>query len=220
MGAVLVIARLDRLSRNVAMIARLIGSGLDFVVTDFPYANKFTIHVLAAVAEYEYRIQSERVKAILAATKRRGIEVGKTKGDSARRFPPGCQQGSATARQTRAEARRSDLAPLLWKSIEEGKSYRVIASEFNGTGVVPARQRKWTADAIWSIASLTAVEFRASSEAAAGRRVRVAQIKVRQRVEEIGLLLLTWRSDTWTHQAIASDLRRGALDALGGAIGA
>jgi DNA invertase Pin-like site-specific DNA recombinase len=52
MGAVLVIARLDRLSRNVAMIARLMDSGLDFVATDFPYANKFTIHLLAAVAEY------------------------------------------------------------------------------------------------------------------------------------------------------------------------
>ena len=55
MGAVLVIARLDRLSRNVAMIARLMDSGLDFVATDFPYANKFTIHLLAAVAEYESR---------------------------------------------------------------------------------------------------------------------------------------------------------------------
>jgi DNA invertase Pin-like site-specific DNA recombinase len=123
MGAVLIIARLDRLSRNVAMIARLLDSGLDFVATDFPYANKFTIHVLAAVAEYEYRIRSERMKAILAATKRRGSEVGKMKGDSTHRFPPGCQQASARARQARAEARRSDLAPLLWKSIEEGKSY-------------------------------------------------------------------------------------------------
>ena len=66
MGAVLAIACLDRLSRNVAMIARLMDSGLDFVAIDFPYANKVTIHVLAAVAEYESRIQSERTKAILA----------------------------------------------------------------------------------------------------------------------------------------------------------
>ena len=58
LDAALVIARLDRLSRNVAMIARLMDSGLDFVATDFPYANKFTIHLLAAVAEYESRIHS------------------------------------------------------------------------------------------------------------------------------------------------------------------
>jgi DNA invertase Pin-like site-specific DNA recombinase len=88
MGAVLAIACLDRLSRNVAMIARLMDSGLDFVAIDFPYANKFTIHVLAAVAEYESRIQSERMKAILAAVKQRGHKVGNTKRDSTRQFPP------------------------------------------------------------------------------------------------------------------------------------
>jgi DNA invertase Pin-like site-specific DNA recombinase len=93
MGAVLVIARLDRLSRNVAMIARLMDSGLDFVATDFPYANKFTIHLLAAVAEYESRIHSERMKAIMAAVKQRGIKVGKTKGDSTRQFPPRLSTG-------------------------------------------------------------------------------------------------------------------------------
>ena len=152
MGAVLVIGRLDRLSRNVAMIAQLMESGLEFVATDFPYANKFTIHVLAAVAEYESRIQSERMKAVLAALKQRGIKVGNTKRDSTRRFPPGCQQASAQARQARAEARRRDLAPLVWNFIAEGKSHRVIANEFNETGVSLIRHSKWKKHAIWRIA--------------------------------------------------------------------
>ena len=212
MGAVLVIARLDRLSRNVAMIARLMDSGRDFVATDFPYANKFTIHVLAAVAEYESRIQSQRMKAILAAVKQRGSEVRNTKRDSTRRFPPGCQQASARVRRARAEARRCDLAPLVWKSIAEGKSYRVIADEFNETGVAPARQSKWTANAIWRIASQTAGEIGSSPDVVATRRVGVAQIKVRKRVEEIGPLLLTWRRDAWTYQAIAAELRRRGIE--------
>ena len=110
MGAVLVIACLDRLSRNVAMIARLMDSGLDFVAIDFPYANKFTIHVLAAVAEYESRIQSERMKAILAAVKQCGRKVGNTKRNSTRQFPPGCQQASARARQR--ERKREDATLL------------------------------------------------------------------------------------------------------------
>jgi DNA invertase Pin-like site-specific DNA recombinase len=97
MGAILLIARLDRLSRNVAMIARLMESGVDFVATDFPYANKFTIHVLSAVAEYESRLQSERMKAVLAALKQRGIKD--TKSNWTRRFPPGCHQASARAKQ-------------------------------------------------------------------------------------------------------------------------
>ena len=51
--ATLLIARLDRLSRNVAMIARLIESKVDFVAVDFPHANRFTLHILAAIAEHE-----------------------------------------------------------------------------------------------------------------------------------------------------------------------
>ena len=208
MGAVLIIARLDRLSRNVAMIARLMESGLDFVATDFPYANKFTIHVLSAVAEYESKLQSERMKAVLAAAKQRGTKARDTKRDWTRRFPPGCHQASARARWARAEARRRDLAPLLWKSIAEGKSYRVIATEFNETGVARAWQSKWTADAIWRIASLTAAEFGTSPEVAAARRVGTAQLKVRRRVDEIGPLLLMLRGEGWTYQTIASELRR------------
>jgi DNA invertase Pin-like site-specific DNA recombinase len=212
MGAVLVIARLDRLSRNVAMIARLLDSGIDFVATDFPHANKFTIHVLAAVAEYESRLQSERMKAVFAGLKQRGIKVGNARRNSTRRFPPGCQQASARARRARAEARRCDLAPLVWQSISEGKSYRVIANEFNETGVAPSRQSKWTKNAVYRIASLAAGEFGFSAGGMAARRIGVAQLKVRRRVDEIGPLLLTWRGEGWTYQAIASELRRLGIE--------
>jgi DNA invertase Pin-like site-specific DNA recombinase len=211
MSAVLVIARLDRLSRNVAMVARLMDSGLDFVATDFPYANKFTIHVLAAVAEYESKLQSERMKAIFSKIKHRGAKERDATRDAACRFPPGCHEASARVRQARAEARRRDLAPLLWKSIAEGKSYRVIADEFNETGVARAWQSNWTAHAIWRIAGLTAAEFGNSPEVRAARRVGVAQLKVRRRVNEVGPLLLTWRSDGWTYQTIACELRRRGI---------
>ena len=59
------------------MIARLMDGGLDFVATDFPYANKFTIHVLAAVAEYESRIQSERMKSRDEAMRERSPKNGR-----------------------------------------------------------------------------------------------------------------------------------------------
>lgn len=75
-GATLIIARLDRLSRNVAFIAALMDSGIDFVCCDNPHANRFTIHVLAAMAEYERGLISERTKAALAAAKKRGKKLG------------------------------------------------------------------------------------------------------------------------------------------------
>jgi DNA invertase Pin-like site-specific DNA recombinase len=73
--ATLVIARLDRLSRDAGMIAGLMESGLDFVVADFPHATHLTLHILAAVADYEWRITSDRVKAALARS-RKGARGG------------------------------------------------------------------------------------------------------------------------------------------------
>jgi DNA invertase Pin-like site-specific DNA recombinase len=136
--AVLVIARLDRLSRNVEMISRLMESRLEFVAVDFPYANRFTIHILAAVAEYESRLSSERMKQVIAARRERGAKVGHFVSGLPRRFPPGCQEASALMRQARSEARARDLAPLVWKAVAEGKSMSVIADEFNDSGVAPA----------------------------------------------------------------------------------
>src|SRR5262249_31611092 len=66
-GSKLIVARLDRLARNVAFVSRLMESGADFEAVDFPQANRFTVHILAAVAEYEGRLISERTRAGLAA---------------------------------------------------------------------------------------------------------------------------------------------------------
>src|SRR5580700_11372561 len=74
--AVLLIARLDRLARNVAFIANLMESGVDFVAVDMPTANRLTIHILAAVAEHEREMISQRTKAALAAAKQRGTRLG------------------------------------------------------------------------------------------------------------------------------------------------
>ena len=75
-SAVLVIAKLDRLARNFALIAQLMESGVEFVAADFPQANQLTIHILAAIAEYEAKLISERVKAAIVASKARGVVWG------------------------------------------------------------------------------------------------------------------------------------------------
>jgi DNA invertase Pin-like site-specific DNA recombinase len=72
-GGTLIIAKLDRLARNVAFISTLMESGVDFEAVDFPQANRLTIHIMAAVAEHEAKAISERTKAALAAAKRRGV---------------------------------------------------------------------------------------------------------------------------------------------------
>ena len=72
----LVVAKLDRLARNVHFISGLLQSKVDFVALDFPEANTFTIQIMAALAEQEARLISERTKAALAAAKRRGVILG------------------------------------------------------------------------------------------------------------------------------------------------
>ena len=74
--AKLVIAKLDRLARNVHFISGLMESGVDFVAADMPEANKLTVHIMAAMAEYEREQISDRTKKALAAVKARGKKLG------------------------------------------------------------------------------------------------------------------------------------------------
>lgn len=74
--ATLIIAKLDRLARNVAFVSSLMEAGVEFVAVDAPYANKLMLHILSAFAEHEREMISERTKAALAAAKKRGVVLG------------------------------------------------------------------------------------------------------------------------------------------------
>jgi DNA invertase Pin-like site-specific DNA recombinase len=100
----LVIARLDRLARSTAMIAGLMKSGVDFVAADMPLANRFTIHILAAVAEYEARLISERTKAAFATAKARGRKFGNPD-PTTHRFSDAARKAQVRTIREKAKAR-------------------------------------------------------------------------------------------------------------------
>jgi len=102
--AKLIIAKLDRLSRNLAFIATLMDSGVEFIAVDNPHANKLTIHILAAVAQHERETISERTKAALAAAKRRGVKLGSPRLVAARK-------ASRKARSTAADTFAANVRP-------------------------------------------------------------------------------------------------------------
>jgi DNA invertase Pin-like site-specific DNA recombinase len=204
--AVLVIARLDRLSRNVELITRLMEAGVEFVAADFPHANKFTIHVLAAIAEYESRLISERIKASYAAARERGTAVWPRVKNPQARLGPHAQEISAQNRRARVEARARDLGPLIWKAIAEGKSYRMIADEFNRTGVRPRRKAPWCALSVWLIAKQSFAEFGAPRKTLSPPGMRRENMLLR--LAEIGPRLVEWRRQGLSCARMASELNR------------
>jgi DNA invertase Pin-like site-specific DNA recombinase len=137
--AKLVIAKLDRLSRNLAFIAALMDSGAEFVACDMPHANKLTVHILAAVAEHEREMISDRTKAALAAAKARGKKLGNPKLAEARKR---AVQGNKSA----AARYAANVLPVIREIRASGvQSLRGVARALAARGIKTARGGEWTA---------------------------------------------------------------------------
>jgi DNA invertase Pin-like site-specific DNA recombinase len=143
--ATLIIAKLDRLARNVAFISNLMESGVEFTAVDFPQANRLTVHILAAVAEHEAKAISTRTKDALAAVKARGKRLGGDRGNLPAVAKTGAK-ASVAARIAKAHNRASDLAPIIEELKASGAvSLRQIAAELNAKGIKTARGGEWSA---------------------------------------------------------------------------
>jgi DNA invertase Pin-like site-specific DNA recombinase len=133
LNATLMVARLDRLGRDVEHIARLVKSEVEIVVVDNPHATRFTIHILAAVAEEQRQRISETTKEALQAAKKRGVVLGKN--------------GTALAVENKliAEKFARKLAPLIRRLANKGiRTVRAIAIELNRKEVPTFRREgKW-----------------------------------------------------------------------------
>jgi DNA invertase Pin-like site-specific DNA recombinase len=146
-GAKLIIAKLDRLARNVAFISNLMEAGVDFVAVDFPQANRLTVHILAAVAEHEAKMISERTKAALAAAKARGVKLG---GDRGAVLTAEAREAGLKARTARADKRAADLRPTIEALQAAGTtSLRGIAAALNDRGIqTPRGKGEWQAGTV------------------------------------------------------------------------
>lgn len=142
-GATLIIAKLDRLARNVAFVSSLMELGVDFVAVDFPQANRLTIHILAAVAEHEAKAISERTKAALQAAKARGTKLGGFRGV---RIDDSARAASLARRKAIADDRAADLAPIIGELRAQGvASLGKIAAELSARNIPTARGgANWT----------------------------------------------------------------------------
>lgn len=146
--ATLIIAKLDRLARNVHFISSLMESGVEFIAVDFPQANRLTVHILAAVAEHEAFMISARTKAALAAAKARGVTLGGLRGNLDRMEIIGRKGNvaSAVARRKAAVMRNEDLLPVICDIRAAGETTPgQIAHALNERGITAARGGTWGA---------------------------------------------------------------------------
>ena len=134
--AVLVVAKLDRLARNVHFISGLMEAKVKFIALDMPEANELTLHVMAAFAEHEAKRISERTKAALAVAKERGVQLGTA---GAANLQPNIE-----ARQQKAQAFAESLSGIFEGFKLRELTQRQMVAELNQLGIKTARGGSWS----------------------------------------------------------------------------
>lgn len=146
-NATLLLAKLDRLSRDAHFLLGLQKAGVRFVAVDMPHADNFTVGILAMVAQKEREMISQRTKDALAAAKARGVKLGGDRGNLSIVAGFG-RAASEAVRSAKATSRANDLAPILREQMSLGQSLRSIAGFLNDQGIKTNQGALWTATAV------------------------------------------------------------------------
>jgi DNA invertase Pin-like site-specific DNA recombinase len=142
-GATLVIAKLDRLSRNAGFIFALRDSGVDFVCADMPEANTLTIGIFAVMAQHEREVISQRTKAALQAKKEQGFKLG-----TPANLTRAAIEKSAANRSAKAKERNQQAAEVATLLKEKGLSLREIAERLNSRGFQTSQGKNFQATSV------------------------------------------------------------------------
>ena len=144
--ATLLIARLDRLSRSVSFTSALMDADIKFVCVDMPEANELTIHIMAALAQYEAKMISKRTKAALAAAKARGVKLG-----TPENLTDLSRERSAASNQASAKIAYRDQYHHIEYMRNDGLSYDHIAKRLNSEGKLTRQGKPFQAMTVYRI---------------------------------------------------------------------
>jgi site-specific recombinase len=142
-NSVLIVAKLDRLSRNVAFTSKLLESDVEIVFCDFPQANRLILHIISSIAEYEANLISQRTKQSLQAKKARGIKLGKSE-NLMNKFEQAISN-SAKTNKAKAESNPNNMRAiaLLRSLVLQGKSLSEMTNLLNEQGFVTSKGCKF-----------------------------------------------------------------------------
>ena len=150
-GSTLIVAKLDRLSRNVAFVSKLLESDVEIKFCDFPEANKLVLHIIASISEYEANLISTRTKQSLEAKKARGFALGKPEN-----LTDNLDKAISNSRKTNMKKARENpnnkrAAAMLRILMKQNLSLTQMADILNSEGFVTSRGSQFTA---WSVSVL------------------------------------------------------------------
>ncbi len=147
-NSTLIVAKLDRLSRDVEFLSRLQKSAVKIIFADMPFADSFMIGIMAQVAQWEREQISKRTKAALQVAKARGRSIGGDRGNLSTVSSEGAR-ASADKRRSVAEARAAKVVPHIRRARDEGfRSYKAIAAYLNRRGIRTSRGSEWRAASV------------------------------------------------------------------------
>lgn len=147
--ATLLVAKLDRLSRNAAFLLSLRDAGVRFVAADMPDMNETVVGILAVIAQHERQAISDRTRAALAAAKARGVRLGNPHLDRVAPRRPKDALHASQAAQKVAKDRAEDLRPVVDEARAAGcESLRQLAAHLNGLGIRTPRGGEWAAASV------------------------------------------------------------------------
>jgi DNA invertase Pin-like site-specific DNA recombinase len=153
-GATLVIAKLDRLSRNAAFLLALQESGARFIAADMPDANELTVGIMALVAQQERQAIAKRTKEALQATKARGKKLGNPNGAASLRRAGRGNVAAVAAVRAAATSHAEQLRPLVEKLRADGlTTLGQLADAFNSRGVLSPQNRTWHRSSVANLLS-------------------------------------------------------------------
>jgi DNA invertase Pin-like site-specific DNA recombinase len=154
--ATLLIAKLDRLARNVHFISGLMESGVEFRACDLPDCSRFILHVMAAVAEQEARAISDRTRAALKAAKARGILLGASNAASRNLSDEARRRGARRTAEVAATS-YAEVSPVVQELRVGGLSLQAIALELDARGLFTRTGRPWNAVQVSRVLKYAAV---------------------------------------------------------------
>ena len=142
-NSILIVAKLDRLSRDVAFTSKLLESDVEIIFCDFPQANRLILHIISSIAEYEANLISQRTRQSLKAKKERGVKLGKSENLMNKHNEAVARSNQTNRIKAKNNANNMRAVALLRSMIKEGLTISQMTKQLNEQGFVSSKGCKF-----------------------------------------------------------------------------